>query len=107
MNDRKCVICGKPLKSCAGTGRARTNGKYCSAECRRKGIRQYSNKYYAERSKDKEWLRERGKASAERIRERKKMARELFYMQSAITLSRMTDEEEIKAYLEENFKASL
>ncbi len=104
---KKCVICGKELDDCKATGAVRVNGKYCSQECRREGIRRYSNAYYAEKSKNDDWRTHRSQQSAKRARERKEIIREMFYKSRAEELAKMTDVDDIIKLLEEDFKANI
>lgn len=104
---KKCVICGKELDDCKVTGVVRVNGKYCSQECRREGVRRYSNAYYAEKSKDDNWRTHRSQQSAKRAKERKEMIHEMFYRSRAEELAKMTDVDDIKKLLEEDFRAKI
>lgn len=104
---KKCIICGKELDNCKVTGTARVNGKYCSQECRREGVRRYSNAYYAEKSKDDNWRAHRSYQSNKRARERKGMVLDIFYRSRAEELAKMTDVDDIKKLLEKDFRANI
>ena len=104
---KKCVICGKELDDCRATGAVRINGKYCSQECRREGVRRYSSAYYIEKSKDDNWRTHRSQQSAKRSKERREMLRDMFYKSRAEELAKMTDVDDIKNLLEEDFRANI
>lgn len=104
---KKCVICGKELDDCKVTGTVRINGKYCSQECRREGVRRYSNAYYAEKSKDGKWRAYRSQQSTKRAKVRREMVRDIFYRNRAEKLAKMTDVDDIKKLLEKDFKVSI
>ena len=104
---KKCVICGKELDDCKATGTVRINGKYCSQECRREGIRRYSNAYYAEKSKDDNWRAHRTQQSTKRAKERRETIRDMFYRSRAEKLAKMTDVDDIMKLLEKDFRTNI
>ena len=103
----KCIICGKEIEP-GVLGKARSNAKYCSDECRQEGKRRYSSEYSHNRRKnDTEWRERRKSESALYQKAYRQRVKDKLVSEHAAKILSMTDEEAIKGYLDEHFRIKL
>ena len=103
----KCIICGKEIK--AGVlGKARSNAKYCSEECRNEGKRRYSKAYAVNRrATDEQWREKRRAESSEYQKAYRERRKAILIDEHATALASFASKEEIKEYLNEHFRLRL
>lgn len=103
----KCIICGKEIEP-GVLGKARSNAKYCSDECRQEGKRRYSAEYSHNRRKtDEKWREKRKTESALYQKAYRMRIKDKLVSEHAAKILSMTDEEAIKEYLDEHFRIKL
>lgn len=103
----RCIICGKEIKT-GVLGKARSNAKYCSDECRNEGKRRYSSAYSKKRREtDTVWRDQRRIEAAEYQRAYRERTKAKLMDEYASELAGMSNEEDIKEYLDEHFRLKL
>lgn len=102
-----CIICGKEIKT-GVLGKARSNAKYCSDECRQEGKRRYSAAYSKKRREtDTVWRDQRRVEAAEYQRAYRERTKAKLMDEYVSELAGMANEEDIKEYLDEHFRLKL
>jgi hypothetical protein len=103
----KCIICGKEIEP-GVLGKARSNARYCSDECRQEGKRRYSSNYSRNRRKnDIEWRDKRRSESAMYQKAYRERLKTNAINEHAEKLAELTNPAAIKRYLDEHFRLKM